>query len=177
MPEGRALLPNPLPDAAKGRSVAQAAAAAVKATFAEAVRDHGTFREEETLLVDPARLPDICRFLKESAEFAFIYLVDITASHWMDRDHEYEVAYLLCSLRNNALIRLKVRVGGPDPALPRGVPTVTGVWGAADWMEREEWDKVGVVFDGHPNLKRILMPEDWEGHPLRRDYPMEGIGA
>ncbi|MGE5663915.1 MAG: NADH-quinone oxidoreductase subunit C, partial [Deltaproteobacteria bacterium] len=113
-----------------------------------------------------ARLVEISRWLKESPEFAYIYLVDITATHWLERDYEYEVAYLLCSLKNNSLLRLKVRPAGGGGS----VPTVTEVWRTADWQEREEWDKVGVVFTGHPNLKRILMPEDWEGHPLRKDY-------
>ena len=162
-----------IPGPDQGARTSARAVAALTAEFGAAILNHKTFRGEETLLVDPARLVAICDWLKKSADFRFIYLVDITASHWLERDYDYEVAYLLCSLEHNALLRLKVRpASGSDRA-----PTVTGVWATADWLEREEWDKVGVVFEGHPNLKRILMPEDWEGHPLRRDYPVEGIGA
>ena len=137
--------------------------------------EHVTFRDEETIVVDPSRLVAICRLLKSDPETLFVMLTDITAIHWPERPWEYEVAYLLSSLRHNAVLRLKVRCGGE--AGPARVPSVLPVWGSADYQEREEWDKLGVVFEGHPNLKRILLPEDWEGHPLRKEYPMEGIGA
>lgn len=167
--------PGSAPSAASGREHAARAAALVKERFAAAVRGHATFREEETLLIDAASVVEIARFLKTDPAMAFTALCDLTASHWLDREHEYEVAWLFRSMPNNSVIRLKARVGG---SLGAGeVPTLTGVYAAADWLEREEWDKVGVVFAGHPNLKRILMPEDWEGHPLRKDYPVEGIGA
>ena len=166
-------IPDRIPGLDHGAQTSARAVAELAAAFGAAILNHATFRGEETLLIDPARLVAICRWLKDSPDFRFIYLVDITASHWLERDYDYEVAYLLCSLKHNAMLRLKVRPAGGSA----NVPTVTGVWATADWLEREEWDKVGVIFDGHPNLKRILMPEDWEGHPLRRDYPVEGIGA
>lgn len=164
-----------IPGVEQGRQASLKAIEEVSAAFGDAIREHVSFRDEETLYIDPARLVEICRYLKNEPALAYRYLVDITAIHWLESPHEYEVAYLLCSLKNNSLLRLKVRSGGSTGV--DAVPTVTGVWGAADWNEREEWDKVGVVFAGHPNLKRILMPEDWEGHPLRKDYPVEGIGA
>jgi NADH-quinone oxidoreductase subunit C len=162
-----------VPDVEHGRRTALSAVEALRAAFGGAIHDHVSFRGEETVHVDPARLVEIGRWLRESPELAYVFLTDITAIHWLERDTQYEVAYLLYSFRHNSRLRLKVRpADGGDR-----VPTVTGVWRAADWLEREEWDKVGVVFEGHPNLKRILLPEDWEGHPLRKDYPMEGIGA
>ncbi len=157
---------------AHGRQSSLKAAQRLRERFPEAVRDHVSFRGEETVYVDPARVAEICCFLKDDPELSYEVLTDITAMHWLERDYDYEVAYLLSSMKNNSLLRLKVRLSGC-----KQVPTVTGVWATADWHEREEWDKVGVEFTGHPNLKRILMPDDWEGHPLRKDYPMEGIGA
>jgi len=164
-----------VPTVASGRETTLRAVEKLREVFGDSVKEQTSFRDEETLHVEPARLLEICRFLKTEGAFAFDYLVDITAIHWLDKEYEYEVAYLVCSLKNNALLRLKVRAGGSTGI--DSVPSLTGVWATADWQEREEWDKVGVVFSGHPNLKRILMPEDWEGHPLRKDYPVEGIGA
>jgi NADH-quinone oxidoreductase subunit C len=165
----------PLSTVEHGRATTQRAVQKVREAFPEAVVDHVIFRDEETLVVDPARLLAVCRMLRDDPETLFVMLTDITAIHWPDRPWEYEVAWLLSSLRHNAVLRLKVRCGGE--AGPARVPSLIAVWPAADYQEREEWDKLGVVFDGHPNLKRILMPEDWEGHPLRKEYPMEGIGA
>ncbi len=171
----RAPFTGPMRDPAHGREVSRRAAEAVAARFGDKVRERITFRGEETLVVDPAAIVEIATFLRDEPELDFDVLTDVMAAHFLERDHEYEVSYLVSSYPNNAQIRLKVRLGGS--AGPAGVPTLIGVWPTADWQEREEWDKVGVVFDGHPNLTRILMPEDWEGHPLRKDYPMEGIGA
>ena len=165
----------PIPTVEQGQATTLRAIDKVKEAFPGAVLEHATFRGEETIVVDPSRLPAICRALKTDPETAFLMLTDITAVHWPDRPYEYEVAYLLTSLKHNARLRLKVRCGGE--AGPARVPSVISVWGGADYQEREEWDKLGVVFEGHPNLKRILLPEDWEGHPLRKEYPMEGIGA
>jgi len=164
-----------IPSAEEGMEIARRAVEAVKSKFPQAVLDHGTFRGEETLRVAVPSLPGIARFLKSDPDLSFDVLTDVMAAHFLDRPHEYEVSYLVTSMGNNASLRLKVRAGGEEG--PAAIPTLTGVWATADWHEREEWDKVGVVFEGHPNLTRILMPEDWEGHPLRKDYPMEGIGA
>ncbi|HKY34120.1 MAG TPA: NADH-quinone oxidoreductase subunit C [Candidatus Polarisedimenticolia bacterium] len=159
----------------QGRETAARAAAWMEERFPGAVLERVEFRGELTLVLDAAALVPVARWLKEDPGLRFDVLTDVTAIHWPGRPHLFEVAYLLCSLSNNAVLRLKVRTGaGGSPAR---VPTVSGVWATADWHEREEWDKVGVVFEGHPNLKRILLPEDWEGHPLRKEYPVEGIGA
>jgi len=168
-------LPASLPDVEHGRRITLKAIETVRAKHPEAILGQVSFRGEETLLVDSAQLVAVCRTLKQESDLAFIFLTDIMASHWLEKPYEYEVSYLLYSLKHNAFLRLTVRVGGDLG--PGELPTVTGVWRTADWQEREEWDKVGVVFTGHPNLVRILLPEDWEGHPLRKDYPMEGIGA
>jgi NADH-quinone oxidoreductase subunit C len=169
------LITTPLATVEHGLEAARRAVELVGSSFPGAVLEHVTFRGEETIVVPGDRLVEIGRLLKTHPGTAFLMLTDITAIHWPERPYEYEVAYLLSSLRHNALLRLKVRCGGE--AGPARVPTVTGVWATADYQEREEWDKLGVVFEGHPNLKRILLPEDWQGHPLRKEYPMEGIGA
>lgn len=158
-----------------GRQATKRAIAAVEERFPDAVHEHISFRDEETIRIPAVRLVEIARFLKEDPGLAYDVLTDMMAVHWLDGDHEYEVSYLLTSLANNSVLRLQVRAGGDTG--PASIPTVTGVWQTADWLEREEWDKVGIVFEGHPNLTRILLPEDWEGHPLRKDYPVEGIGA
>jgi NADH-quinone oxidoreductase subunit C len=162
----------PFADREHGLTTTRRTVELLREKFAEAVLDQVTFRDEETVVVDPARLREICLFLKDESGLGFSVLTDITAIHWPEREFPFEVAYLLRSMEENALIRLKVRLRASET-----VPSLTKVWATADWHEREEWDKVGVVFKGHPNLKRILMPEDWEGHPLRKDYPVEGIGA
>lgn len=175
MPAATGFITTPLATVAHGLEASRRAVELVRSSFPGAVVEHVTFRDEETIVIPPSRLVEIGRFLKTHAETAFVVLTDITAIHWPERPYEFEVAYLLSSMRHNALLRLKVRCGGE--AGPARVPSVIGLWATADYQEREEWDKLGVVFEGHPNLKRILLPEDWEGHPLRKEYPVEGIGA
>ena len=87
------------------------------------------------------------------------------------REPRFEVVYHLLSIPNRARLRLKVRVASSGAGSV--VPTVQGVWPGAGWPEREVWDMFGIVFDGHPDLRRLLMPEDWEGHPARKDYPVQ----
>jgi len=151
---------------------AEKAAAALKARFGEAVVETVVFRGEVTVVILPERIVEAAQFLKLDPDQAFEMLIDLTGIHFSDRDWEYEVLYHLYSFRSNARLRLKIRLAETNHA-----PTVTGVWSGADWQEREAFDLVGIVFDGHPDLRRILMPEDFEFHPLRKDFPLEGHGA
>jgi len=121
-----------------------------------------------TIYVPADRLVETCVALLETPSLRFNVLSEITAADYFPRDPRFEVVYHLLSIPNKMRLRLKVRVG------ERGsVPTVQTVWPAAGWPEREVWDMFGVVFDGHPDLRRLLMPEDWEGHPQRKDYPVQ----
>jgi NADH-quinone oxidoreductase subunit C len=121
-----------------------------------------------TLYVPADRLVETCRALRDTPSLRFNLLAEVTAVDFLPRAPRYEVVYHLVSIPNRLRLRLKVRV-------PHGgsVPTVQGVWPAAGWPEREVWDMFGIVFEGHPDLRRLLMPEDWEGHPQRKDYPVQ----
>ena len=121
-----------------------------------------------TLYVPAERLVDICLALRDTASLRFNVLVEVTAADYLPREPRYEVVYHLLSTVNRARLRLKVRVKAAG-----SVPTVQKVWRGAAWPEREVWDMFGIVFDGHPDLRRLLMPEDWEGHPQRKDYPVQ----
>jgi len=140
----------------------------VRARFAEALKDVIYFRGEDTLLVAPERIVEICRFLKEDPEMSFDFLVDVTGIHYLEREYSYEVIYHLLSLGRRRRLRLRARLGEEGE-----IDTVTTVWRGADWHEREAFDLVGIRFKGHPDLRRILMPEDFEGHPLRKDFALE----
>jgi NADH-quinone oxidoreductase subunit C len=124
------------------------------------------------LRIAPARLVELCRFLKEDTSWQFAFLASASCVDWLARTPRFEVVYHLRSLVFNHRLGLKVDV--PDDTL--SLPSLAGVWRAADWHEREIFDLYGVRFAGHPDLRRIMMPEDWEGHPYRRDYPLEGRG-
>jgi NADH-quinone oxidoreductase subunit C len=121
-----------------------------------------------TIYVPADRLVDTCRALRDTPSLRFTALVEVTAADYLPRDPRFEVVYHLLSIPNRLRLRLKVRVGETG-----SVPTVQGVWPSAGWLEREVWDMFGIVFDGHPDLRRLLMPEDWEGHPQRKDYPVQ----
>jgi NADH-quinone oxidoreductase subunit C len=121
-----------------------------------------------TIYVPAAQLVESCRALRDTPALRFNVLLEVTAADYFPRDPRFEVVYHLLSTAGRRRLRLKVRV--PD----RGsVPTVQGVWRGAGWPEREVWDMFGVLFEGHGDLRRLLMPEDWEGHPLRKDYPVQ----
>jgi len=107
-----------------------------------------------------------CQALRDSLNFEV--LVEITCADYLPRAPRYEVVYHLLSVSKRLRLRLKVRVTADG-----SVPTVQGVYPGAGWLEREVWDMFGIVFDGHPDLRRLLMPEDWEGHPQRKDYPVQ----
>lgn len=123
---------------------------------------------ETTLIADPARIVDLCRYLKDSEKY--IRLSGITAVDRHPAEPRFEVIYHLHSLERNQRLRLKCLLAGAKPE----IDSATGVWRAANWYEREVFDMFGIVFRNHPNLVRILMPTDWEGYPLRKDYPVHG---
>ena len=107
--------------------------------------------------------------LRDRAELAFNLLAEITAVDFWPREPRFELVYILVSIPNRLRVRMKVRLSGDDPR----VPTMIGIWPAANWLEREVWDLFGISFDGHPDPRRLLMPEDWDGYPLRKDYPVQ----
>ena len=111
----------------------------------------------------------LARALRDRTDLRFDFLAELTASDLWPREPRYEVVYILVSTVLRHRVRMKVRLPGEDAHLA----TVTGVWLAANWLEREVWDLFGIVFDGHPDPRRLLMPEDWEGYPLRKDYPVQ----
>ncbi len=137
--------------------------------FPGAVLETGEFRGELTVVVPKERIAEIGRFLRDDDETAFDLPTDVTALHYLERDYDFEVVYHLYSLRQNHRIRLKVRLREGET-----VPSVTPVWPGANWQEREAFDLVGVRFQGHPDLRRIIMPEDYPDHPLRKDFDVEG---
>jgi NADH/F420H2 dehydrogenase subunit C len=126
------------------------------------------FRGEITVVLPRERLLDAARYLKEDAEGAFDMLTTVVGLHFLEREFEHEVVYELYSLAKNHRLRLKVRLrAGED------LPSLTSIWKGADWLEREQYDLVGVRFTGHPDLRRIIMPEDYPDHPLRKDFDVE----
>ena len=121
-----------------------------------------------TIYVPAERLVDTCRALRDADGLRFTTIIEITAADYIPRQPRFEVVYHLLSISKRLRLRLKVRV-----AEGATLPTVQGVWKGAGWLEREVWDMFGIVFAGHADLRRLLMPEDWEGHPARKDYPVQ----
>ena len=134
-----------------------------RARFGDTIRETWLDRKQAILVVDCARLKEIAQYSRD--EETFNMLTDLTAVDWPKREKRFEVVLNLYSFKKNERLRLKVHAGENEP-----VPSVSGVWPAANWLEREAYDMFGVVFGGHPGLKRILLPEEWQGHPLRKDY-------
>jgi len=124
---------------------------------------------QPTIYASRDDVPALTRALRDRSELAFTLLVELTAVDYWPREPRFELVYLLVSIAHRRRLRLKVRLHGDDPH----VATASDVWPAANWLEREVWDLFGIVFDGHPDPRRLLMPEDWEGFPLRKDYPVQ----
>ena len=130
------------------------------------------FRDELTLVVPPEHLRRTAAFLRADSALDFDFLSAVAAVDRFPIEPRFELNYQLLSIFHRHTLRLRVTApGGRDPQ----IDTLTAVWPAANWLEREIFDLFGVRFLGHPDLRRILMPEDWEGHPLRKDYPVEGF--
>lgn len=154
--------------------LAEATVAFLRDRFPNGVLKASEHRGEMTVVVRPEIIADVCLALRDDKSLVYNYIADITAVDWSEREPRYDVVYHLLSLATYAVVRLKVRVGGEDTPDPE-IPTVTTVWPGANWFEREIFDLFGIRFRGHPNQTRILMPQDWVGHPLRKDYPLTGI--
>jgi len=141
----------------------------LKARFPDAVLETTEFRGELTVLVQGETLVELCRFLRDDPDCAFDMPTAVVGLHYLERDYEHEVVYQIYSLPKNHRLRLKVRLRAGET-----VPSVTAVWPGANWPEREAYDLVGIRFRGHPDLRRIIMPEDYPDHPLRKDFDVEG---
>lgn len=146
----------------------------VQEKFSPEVINTHAFRGDETVIIRPSALRAVARFLKETPEMDFNFLMDLTAVDYLNladgqmiRETRFEVVYHFYSLKHNQRLRLKVPV---DPKNPE-IDSLSDLWPSANWYEREVWDMFGIRFRGHPNLKRILMYEEFQGHPLRKDYP------
>ena len=127
-------------------------------------------RDETTIFIERSWLREACVLLRDDPVCPFNFLSDVTCVDWFPSEPRFEVVYQLLSIPKKERVRLKVRLEGTAPA----IDTVTSVWPAANYFEREVFDLFGIRFTGHPYLRRLLMPEDWEGYPLRKDYPVEG---
>jgi NADH-quinone oxidoreductase subunit C len=145
--------------------------AALQAAVPDGVTQLSFYVGDWTVIVPATKLLEVGRFLRETPEAGFDFCSDVTASDWPARAQRFDVIYCLFSTRHRKRVRLKVRAAESEP-----VPSVSGIWPAANWLEREVYDLFGVNLTGHPNRKRILMPDDWQGHPQRKDYPLEGPG-
>ena len=134
-----------------------------RARFGEALREAWTDRKQAILVVSLDHLLEAAQFTRDDEQFDL--LTDLTAVDWPKREKRFDLVLNLYSFPKQERLRIKAQVGEGEPA-----PSVTGIWPTADWLEREVYDMFGIVFSGHPNLKRLLLPEEWEGFPLRKDY-------
>ncbi|MGH9804881.1 MAG: NADH-quinone oxidoreductase subunit C [Candidatus Acidiferrales bacterium] len=136
----------------------------------DAVLDAGEFRGQLTVIARAGLARSVLEFLKNDPALRFNFLADLTAVDLYPAEPRFEVVYHLRSMHSGQRLRVKARVTGEAPR----IDSVVSLWPVADMLEREVFDLFGIHFTGHPNLQRLLMPEDWEGHPLRKDYPVEG---
>ena len=143
----------------------------LKQQFGAAILESGEFRGELTVVVPKDRIIDVCRFLKNDQEFQFDLLADLCGIDMYTPQKRFGVIYNLFSLKIRHRIRLKTFTEENDPV----VPTVSGVWATANWHERETFDMFGIQFKGHPDLRRVYMPDEFEHFPLRKDFPLMGI--
>jgi NADH-quinone oxidoreductase subunit C len=127
------------------------------------LRETVTYLGQKYIVADSTLIPELLQVLRDQEQFD--YCVDITAVHYPDREKQFEVVWILYSFPNNERVRVKAAYADGE-----SVPSAVPIWPAANWLEREVYDMFGIRFEGHPDLKRILLPDGWKGHPLRKDY-------
>ncbi len=148
--------------------------ALIEAEAPGAILEQSAYKDEEdevTFVLKLDALLQVAGYLRGHPAARFAMLTDLTAVHYPGEEQPLQVLYHLYSFDHNRRLRLKVKVNEDQK-----VPSVAGIWSSANWMEREVWDLFGIGFEGHPDLRRILLPEDWGSHPLLKDYPLEGRG-
>jgi NADH-quinone oxidoreductase subunit C len=121
------------------------------------------------ITVAPEHVVEVCRVLRDHPAFRFVVCVDVTAADYLPREPRYDVLYHLLSPDMRLRLRVRVHAQGASPS----VPSLSGIWTSTNWQEREVFDLFGIAFTGHPKLERLIMPDEWEGHPLRKDYPVQ----
>lgn len=150
--------------------IAQAIAEALKERFPAEVKEINEFRGQVSVIVKKDRIKEIMGYLHDTPELCFSYLRDLCGVDYIGKKGpRFEVVYQLYSISHRHMIRIRAEVPEDDPA----IDSVSDIWDGANWHERECYDMFGIRFNGHPDLRRILMPEDWEGYPLRKDYPLK----
>ena len=141
----------------------------LKEGFANSILEVATFRNEVTVTVPKAEILEICKFLHSDPDLQYRLLTDLCGLDFFPQTPRFGVVYLLYSLKSNQRLRVKTRVGETE-----SIPSVESIWKVANWYEREVYDLFGITFDNHPDLRRIMLWDGYEGHPLRKDFPVEG---
>lgn len=143
----------------------------IKDKFLREVLDINQFRDQVSVTIKRDKIIDICRYLYEDPDIRMDFLSDLCGVDYPERKSRFEIVYNLCSLKHGHRIRIKALIPADNPS----IDSVVSIWSGANWHEREACDMFGIVFNGHPDLRRILMPEEWNGFPLRKNYPLQGI--
>jgi NADH-quinone oxidoreductase subunit C len=142
----------------------------IQKQFPDSVQSVNAYAGQVSIIIKKDAILAVGDYLRNDPDLAFDYLADLCGCDFAEKSPRFEVVYNLRSIQHNHLIRLKVQLPEDCPE----IDSVFSLWAAADWFEREAYDMLGIRFKGHPDLRRLLLPEDWEGHPLRKDYPLEG---
>ena len=142
----------------------------LKEKFLNEIVDVTQFRDQVFVSIKKEKIAEICRYLHDDPDIHMDYLADLCGVDYPEKRHRFEVVYNLYSLKYNHRLMLKAQLPEEDPY----IDSVVQIWSGANWHEREACDMYGILFNDHPDLRRILMPEDWEGYPLRKDYPLKG---
>jgi NADH-quinone oxidoreductase subunit C len=143
----------------------------LKENFPESKFDVSEYKNELSIKIDKKDVVNVCKFLKEDEDLQFIYCSDVTSVDWAKRKDRFTIIYNIFSIKNNFRLRLKSDVDEKDCS----IDSVSSVWESANWQERETYDMYGIKFNDHPDLRRMYMPEEFEYHPLRKDFPLMGI--
>ena len=149
---------------------------ALRQAFPGAAFEAGTATDMPTVIVERDRIVDVCRHLRDDPALQFALLVEVTAVDRLPAEPRFEVVYHLRSMATGERLRVKAEVADTDDGTEPSIQTVCDLWKSANWMEREVFDMFGIRFEGHPDLRRILMPEEFAAFPLRKDYPLRGRG-